>query len=150
MTTAVTPRVTAYICCRDAARAIDFYKQAFGAAELMRLTEPGSGKIGHAEIKIGETVIMLSDEYPDFGAVSPKTLGGSPMKLHLHVGDADAVVRQAALAGATVVRALADQFYGERSGTLEDPFGHSWMVSTTTESLSAAEMQRRYDALMKQ
>ncbi|MGH7894845.1 MAG: VOC family protein [Candidatus Binatia bacterium] len=149
MATNVTPHVTAYICCKEAARALDFYKQAFGATETMRLTEPGTGKIGHAEIKIGDTFVMLADEFPDFGAVSPKTLGGSPVKLHLRVGDSDAVVTQAVAAGAKVIRAVEDQFYGERSGTIEDPFGHQWMVSATKENVSAAEMQKRYDALMK-
>ncbi len=143
------PRVTTYLCCKGAARAIDFYEQAFGATETMRLTEPGSDRIGHAEIKIGDTVLMLADEFPDFGALSPQTLGGSPVKLHLHVGDSDAVVKQAVAAGAKVIRPVADQFYGERSGTIEDPFGHQWMVSTPKENVSTAEMQRRYDAMVR-
>ena len=149
MATPVTPRVTAYLCCKEAAHALAFYTQAFGATEVMCLKEPGTGKIGHAEIKIGETLLMLADEFPDFGAVSPKTLGGSPVKLHLHVGDCDAVVKQAVARGAKVIRPVEDQFYGERSGTIEDPFGHQWMVSTTKENVSPAEMQKRYDALMK-
>jgi len=145
MATKAIPRLTPYLCCRNAARAIEFYAQAFGATETMRLTEPGSERIGHAEIRIGDAVVMLADEFPDFGARSPHAIGGSPVTLHLQVGDVDAVAARAIAAGAKMLRPVQDQFYGERSGTLEDPFGHVWMVSTTTEDVSAAEMQRRYD-----
>jgi PhnB protein len=140
---------TPYLCCKDAARAIDFYTRAFGATETMRLAEPGTGKIGHAEIKIGEALIMLADEYPDHGVLSPATIGGSPVSIHLYVRDVDATVRQAADAGATVQRPPTDQFYGDRSASLQDPFGHRWQLSTHKEDVSSAELQRRYDALYK-
>ena len=138
--------VTPYLCCKDASRAIAFYVQAFGATETMRLSEP-DGKIGHAEVTIAGAPIMLSDEYPDHGVRSPLSIGGTPVKLHLYVDDVDAVVGRAAAAGATVVRAVQDQFYGDRSGEVADPFGHHWMVSTKKEQLSVEEIQRRYDRL---
>lgn len=140
---------TPYLCCREAGKAIDFYKRAFGASEVMRLAEP-SGRIGHAEVKIGDAIIMLSDEYPDFGATSPQALGGTAVTVHLYVPDVDALVRQAAAAGATVNRPPTDEFYGDRAATLTDPFGHRWMFATHTEDVSADEMNRRYDAFMKQ
>ena len=139
---------TPYLCCRDAARAIEFYRRAFGATETMRLAEPG-GRIGHAEIKIGQAVIMLSDEYPDFGAVSPQSIGGTAVAIHLYVADVDALVRQAAAAGATVHRQPEDQFYGDRSATLSDPFGHRWTFATHIEDVSVEEIRRRYAALLK-
>jgi PhnB protein len=138
-----------YLCCQDAARAIDFYKQAFGATEVMRLAEP-SGRIGHAEIKIGEAVIMLADEYPEMGVRSPLSLGGTPVAIHLYVSDVDALAERAVAAGATVLRPVADQFYGDRSGTISDPFGHRWFLATHTEDVSPQEMRQRYDALMQQ
>ena len=141
--------LTPYICCQDAPRAIEFYKAAFGARETMRLAEP-SGKIGHAELDIGGSTLMISDEYPDYGALSPTSIGGTPVKLHLYVEDADAVVARAVEAGAKVVRALEDQFYGDRSGTIQDPFGHVWFVSMKKEDLTADEVQRRYDRMMTQ
>ena len=140
---------TPYLCCRDAGRAIEFYKKAFGATEVMRLAEP-SGRIGHAEVKIGAAVIMLSDEYPDFGAVSPQSLGGSAVTIHLYVEGVDALVSRAAAAGATVQRAPEDQFYGDRSATLVDPFGHRWMLATHIEDVSPDEMRKRYDSFMRQ
>ena len=140
---------TPYLCCRDASRAIEFYQRAFGAAEVMRLAEP-NGRIGHAEIKIGKAVIMLSDEYPDFGANSPQSLGGSPVTIHLYVEDVDALVAQAAGAGATVQRPPTDQFYGDRSASLTDPFGHRWMLATHREDVTSDELQKRYQAMMKQ
>jgi len=140
---------TPYLCCKNAAAAIEFYKQAFGAIELMRLAEP-SGRIGHAEIKIGDAPIMLSDEYPEWGVRSPQSLGGSPVAIHLYVDDVDALAKRAVAAGAKLARPVEDQFYGDRSGSLEDPFGHRWTVSTHKEDVSAGEMQRRYTALMKQ
>ncbi|HUI26779.1 MAG TPA: VOC family protein [Candidatus Kryptonia bacterium] len=140
---------TPYLCCRDAGKAIEFYKRAFGATEVIRLAEPG-GRIGHAEIKIGDAVIMISDEYPDVGATSPQALGGSAVTIHLYVPDVDAQVRRAVAVGATVQRPPEDQFYGDRSGTLTDPYGHRWMLATRIEDVSAEEMQQRYDALMKQ
>ena len=141
--------LTPYICCQDAPRAIEFYKKAFGARETMRLAEP-SGKIGHAEVDIGGSILMISDEYPDYGALSPTSIGGTPVKLHLYVDDADAVFARAVEAGAKVVRALEDQFYGDRSGTIQDPFGHVWLVSMKKEDLTADEVQRRYDRMMTQ
>lgn len=140
--------VFAYLRLRDAARAIDFYSEAFGAVEKFRLTEP-NGRIGHAELALGETTLMLSDEYPEFGIYGPESVGGTSFTLHLHVDDADALIRRAVLAGATVVRAAADQFYGERSGTIRDPFGHEWNIGHEIEQVSPEEMQRRYDAMMK-
>jgi len=142
------PRATPYLCCKDAARAIEFYKKAFGATEAIRLSEPG-GRIGHAEIRIGDAPIMLSDEYPEMDVRSPQSLGGSPVLIHLYVDDVDALASRAVAAGAKLLRPVADQFYGDRSGTLTDPFGHRWMIATRKEDVSAAEMQKRYDALMK-
>ena len=141
--------VTPYLCCRDAARAIEFYKQAFGATEMMRLAEP-SGRIGHADLRIGAAAIMLADEYPEMGVKSPQAFGGSPVAIHLYVADVDAVAKRAVAAGAKLVRPVEDQFYGDRSGTLEDPFGHRWFIATHKEDLSAEEVQKRYDAMMQQ
>jgi len=137
---------TAYLIVKDAARALEFYKQAFGATEIMRLHGPGEN-IGHAEIRIGNSTIMLSDEFPDYGAVSAATLGGSPVKIHLSVDDVDAVAARAVAAGAKVLHPVQDQFYGERSGQFTDPFGYTWMISTQTEQLSAEEIERRFAAL---
>jgi PhnB protein len=136
---------TAYLIVKDAARAIEFYKQAFGATETMRLHGPGE-HIGHAEIRIGNTAIMLSDEFPDYGAISPETLGGSPVKIHLQVDDVDAVAARAVAAGARVVQPVQDQFYGERSGQFSDPFGYTWMIATEKETLTGEEIQQRFDA----
>ncbi len=135
-----------YLRVRDAARALDFYKQAFGAEELFRLTEP-SGRVGHAEIKIGGTTLMLADEYPEMNIVGPQTLGGTSFSIHLHVDNADAWIERAVTAGATVLRPAADAFYGERSGSVRDPFGHEWLVGHQFEDVSTEEMQRRYTAL---
>jgi PhnB protein len=140
---------TPYLCCRDAARAIEFYKQAFGATEFMRLAEP-NGKIGHAEMKIGDAVIMLADEYPDHGAISPQSLGGTAVTIHLYVGDVDALVTRAGAAGAKIERPPTDEFYGDRSATLSDPFGHRWMFASHIEDVSPEELGRRYRAMMKQ
>ena len=140
---------TPYLCCKDAAGAIEFYKKAFGATEVMRLAEP-SGRIGHAEVKIGEAVIMLSDEHAEIGVRSPQSLGGTPVAIHLYVEDVDALARRAVAAGAQLTRPVADQFYGDRTGTLEDPFGHRWFIATHKEDVSSEEMGRRYAAMMKQ
>lgn len=137
---------TAYLVVKGAARAIEFYKQAFGATEVMRMHGPGEN-IGHAEIRIGNTTIMLSDEFPDYGAFSAETLGGSPVKIHLSVDDVDAVAARAVAAGAKVLHPVQDQFYGERSGQFVDPFGYTWMISTQTEQLTAEEVERRFAAL---
>jgi PhnB protein len=143
------PHVTAYLCVADAARAIGFYEKAFGAKESMRLSEP-SGRVGHAQLQIGDDVFMLADEFPDFGVRGPRAYGGSPVRMNLQVADADTVVEQAVAAGAKIVRPVENQFYGERSGTIEDPFGHVWIVSTHKEDVSVGEMQRRWDAMRKQ
>jgi PhnB protein len=141
--------VIPYLVVSDAAAAIEFYKKAFGASETLRLSGPGP-KIGHAEIKIGNSTIMLSDEFVDYGAVSPKTLGGSPAKIHIYVNDVDTVARQAVAAGAKIVRPVQDQFYGDRSGQFADPFGYVWILATQKEKMSGAEMQRRFDAMVNQ
>ena len=138
--------LTPYLTVRNAAAAIDFYVRAFGAEEVMRLAEP-DGRIGHAHLAIGSAAIMLSDEYPDFGALSPLTLGGTPIRLHLTVADADAAVARAVEAGATLLRPVADQFHGNRNGMVADPFGHCWFLSAQIEELGVDEMQRRYEAL---
>jgi len=140
---------TPYLCCKDAARAIEFYKKAFGATEVMRMAEP-SGRIGHAELKIGEAVFMLSDEYAEMGVRSPQSLGGSPISIHLYVEDVDALAARAVAAGATLQRPVTDQFYGDRSGWLVDPFGHRWNISTHKEDVSAEELQRRFEKLTNQ
>lgn len=132
-----------YITVRDAARAIGFYVQVFEARELFRLAEP-QGRIGHAELAIGGSLLMLSDEYPDFGALSPAAVGGSPVTLHLYVRDVDAVLARAEAAGATILRAAKDEFYDDRSGMLQDPFGHRWMLASRREEVTPQEMQRRW------
>lgn len=139
----------AYLTVDGAARAIDFYQRAFGAREKFRLTEPG-GRIGHAELEFGGTTIMLADAFPEYGLRDPKALGGTPVSIHLHVDDADALIQQAVDAGATLERAAADQFYGERSGSVHDPFGHRWLIGHAIEEVSPGEMQRRYEALLEQ
>jgi len=132
-----------YICVANADAAIDFYREAFGAKELWRIVE--GEKIGHAEIQIGDTSLMLSDEYPDYGTVSPRTIGGSSVRLHLDVEDVDAFAERAIKAGATLVRPIADQFYGDRSGHLADPFGYTWVVSTHIKDVPVEEMQKELD-----
>ena len=133
-----------YICVAGASAAIDFYREAFGAKELSRLVEP-DGKVGHAEIQIGNTVLMISDEYPDYGALSPKTIGGSPVRIHLEVTDVDAFAERAIKAGATLVRPIEDQFYGDRSGQIRDPFGYTWIVSTHQKDVPIEDMQKEFD-----
>jgi PhnB protein len=141
--------VTPYLVVKGASRAIDFYKQAFGATELMRMEGPG-GSIGHAEIKIGNSPVMLADEHPDMGFRSPQTLGGAGVSLMVYVDDVDEVFPRAVSAGAKELRAVQNQFYGDRSGTLEDPFGHVWTVSTHVEDVPSDEMLRRSRELVKQ
>jgi PhnB protein len=141
--------VTPYLAVHDAAAALEFYKQAFGARERMRMPAPGS-KVGHAEIEIGGSCIMLADEYPDIGFRSPKAIGGTPVNLHLYVEDVDAVVAQAVAAGAEERRPVNDQFYGDRTGTVEDPFGHIWHVATHKEDISPDELKRRANQAMQQ
>ncbi len=134
--------VTPYLIIKGATEAIDFYKKAFGATELFRMPAP-EGKIGHAEIKIGDSPIMLADESPEMGYKSPQSLGGSPISIMIYVADVDTVFKQAIAAGGKEQRPVKDQFYGDRSGTLEDPFGHVWHVATHKEDVSPEEMERR-------
>lgn len=135
--------VTPYLAIKGAAAAIEFYKQAFGAQERCRLPSPDGKGIGHAEILIGDSIVMLSDEFPEYGKLSPQTIKGSPVTLTLYVEDVDAVYQQAVAAGATAVQPVADKFYGDRSGCLKDPFGYDWMVMTHKEDVSSEEMDRR-------
>lgn len=135
-----------YLRVTDAARAIAFYAEAFGATEKFRLTEP-SGRIGHVELFFGTTTVMLSEEYPELGILAPRREGGTGSGIHLHVDDCDAFLARAVAAGAVVLRPPQDHFYGERSGALRDPFGHEWLVGHEIEKVTPAEMQRRYTAL---
>jgi PhnB protein len=141
--------VTPYLIVKGADRAIEFYKKAFGASERMRMEGP-NGTVGHAEIEIEGSAVMLADEFPEMGYRSPRSLGGAGVSLHLYVKDVDGRFNQALAAGAKSLRAVQDQFYGDRSGTLEDPFGHIWTISTHKEDLSPEELQRRAAAAMKQ
>ena len=138
-----------YFIVNDAASAIEFYKAAFGATEFVRLADP-SGKVMHAEIRIGNTPLMLADEFPDMGYRSPPSLGGSPVSVLLYVEDVDALFNQAVAAGAKETKAVADQFDGDRRGTLTDPFGHIWLLATKKENVSPEEMRKRFEEMMKQ
>jgi PhnB protein len=140
---------TPYLCVNEASAAIEFYKRAFGAMEVYRLTET-SGKIGHAEIRIGRAVIMLADEYPELGHRGPLSLGGTPVKIHLYVEDADAVVSKAYDAGAKILQPVKDEFYGDRGGKLEDPFGHVWVIATRKEDVATDEIQKRFASFFEQ
>ena len=140
--------VTPYLIIGGAAKAIEFYKQAFGASELMRLDH--GDKIGHAEIKIGDSHIMLADEYPDMGNRGPLALGGTPVGIALYVPNADEVFKRAVDAGAKVERPLQDQFYGDRSGTIIDPFGHKWTIATHIEDVPPEEIDKRMAAWAKE
>jgi PhnB protein len=128
---------------RNANDAIEFYKQAFGAKEIFRLHEPG-GRIGHAELKFGTVTIMISDEYPEYGIQGPEAFGGTGSSVHLHVEDVDAMTKQAEAAGAKVIMQPKDQFYGERSSKVIDPFGHEWLLGSHIEDVTPQEMQRRF------
>jgi PhnB protein len=139
---------TPYLIVNGAASAIEFYKKAFKATEVMRFAQP-DGKVGHAEILIGDSRIMLADEYPEMGHRGPQSFGGSPVSIHLYVEDVDALASQAVSAGAKVKQPVKDQFYGDRSGTFEDPFGHVWHISTRKEDLSLEEMQKRAAAMVQ-
>lgn len=136
------PRVTPYLIVDGAADAIDFYKSALGATERMRMEGP-EGKVGHAELEIGNSVIMLADEHPEMDAHGPKSVGGTPVSLHVYVEDADSVFERATEAGAKSLRAVEDKFYGDRSGSFEDPFGHQWHVATHVEDVPPDEMSKR-------
>lgn len=134
--------VTPYLIFDDAARAIEFYKKALGAVELLRMSAPG-GRIGHAEIKIGDSPIMLADESPEMGARSARTIGGSPISLMVYVEDVDARVAQAVAAGAKLTRPVANQFYGDRTGGIDDPFGYHWYLATHIEDVPPDELAKR-------
>lgn len=137
-----------YLRVRNAAKAIDFYKEVFGVTEKLRLVEP-SGRVGHCELEFGGATLMISEEYPEMGILGPESVGGTSVGIHLHVDDADATMRRAVEAGAKVTRPAQDHFYGERSGAVRDPFGHEWLIGHDIEDVSPEEMQRRYDEVMK-
>ncbi|WOB44643.1 VOC family protein [Thermoleptolyngbya oregonensis NK1-22] len=141
------PAVTPYLIVHDAAGAIAFYEQAFGATELMRLADP-SGKLAHAEIKIGNSPIMLSDEFPEMDYRSAQAIGGTPVSLMVYVEDVDSLFNRAIAAGATEIRPVENQFYGDRAGTLADPFGHVWTLATHVEDVSMEEVNARFSAMV--
>jgi PhnB protein len=136
------PQVIPYLAVDDANAAIEFYSTVLGARERMRMDAPG-GKVGHAELEIGDSLVMLADEFPDMGAVSPKTVGGTPVTIMVYVDDVDAAWDRALQAGAKPLRQLENQFYGDRTGQFEDPFGHRWSIATHIEDVPPDEMQRR-------
>jgi len=154
MTTKVKPipdgyhSITPHLVIKGAAAAIDFYKQAFGATELMRLLQP-DGRMGHAEMKMGDSRIMLADEFPEMNIVSPTTLGNSSVSLLLYVDDVDGTVERAVALGAKMKRPVENHFYGDRSGAIEDPFGHQWTIAVHQEDVSPEEMERRMAAMAK-
>ena len=139
---------TPYLIVQGAAQAIEFYKRAFGASELLRMPDP-QGRVAHAEIKIGDSVIMLADEHPAVGHRGPRSLGGSSVSILLYVADVDQVFERSVKAGAKAQRPVADQFYGDRAGTLEDPFGHVWTIATHIEDVPPEELERRAAAAMR-
>jgi len=141
--------VAPYLAIKNAVGALEFYKKAFGATETYKLIVP-DGRLGHAELRLGDSLIMLSDEFPEFGGKAPEALGGSPVSIHLYVEDVDAFVKRAVAAGAREVKPVADQFYGDRAGQLEDPYGHLWWVATHKEDVAPEEMQKRVRALFAQ
>ena len=136
------PTVCPYLHVEGAAAAIEFYQRIFGATERLRLDDP-DGMVGHAELAIGNSVVMLADEFPEMGIKGPKAFGGTPVSLSVYTEDVDATVEKAARAGATVIRPVADQFYGERVGQIEDPFGHRWSIMTHIEDVEPEELARR-------
>lgn len=140
--------ITPYLICKGASEAIDFYKKAFGATEDMRMPKP-DGAIGHAELSIGDSKIMLADEYPEMGYRSPQSLGGAGVSIMLYIEKVDEVFKRAIAAGAKELQAVTNQFYGDRSGTLQDPFGHVWTVATHVEDVPPEEMGRRAEEYMK-
>lgn len=133
-----------YLIVKGAAQAIAFYVRAFDAKERFRLVDP-SGQLGHAELEVAGASLMLADEYPDFGALAPVTIGGTPVSIHLYVSDVDAIVARATAEGATLLQGARDEFFGDRTAMLADPFGHKWHLATRRENVSPAEMQRRMD-----
>lgn len=140
--------VTPYLACADAAQAIAFYKKAFGAKELLRVPGPG-GKIGHAELRIGDSRVMLADEYREMDFLGPLSRGGSAVHLHIYMPNADKVVERAVEAGAKVVQPLEDKFYGDRTGSVQDPFGHVWHIATHVEDVPPRELRKRAEKMMK-
>ena len=136
------PQITPYLCVDGASAAIEFYREVFGATERMRMDDP-DGRIGHAELQLGDSVLMLADEYPDLGIRGPKTIGGTPVTLSVYVEDVDSVVDRAVKAGAKMLRPVEEKFYGDRAGQFEDPFGHRWSVATHVEDMSPEEMAKR-------
>ena len=139
---------TPYLIIKDAARALEFYQKAFGATEVMRIPAP-EGKVGHAEIKIGTAIIMLADEFPDMNCKSPQSFGGTPVSIMVYVKDVDRFVNRAVAAGATVLTPVENKFYGDRAGSLEDPFGHQWHFATHVEDVPPDELAKRAEAFMK-
>lgn len=139
--------VTPYLCVKDAAFALEFYKKAFGAKEVLRLNTP-DGKIGHAEFIIGDSHLMIGDEAPQMGAMSAESMGGCPIKLNIIVKNVDKFFDNAVASGATVVRPVANQFYGMRSGMVSDPFGYSWFIASQIEALTAKQMKKRWERMM--
>jgi PhnB protein len=139
---------TPYLVIKGAAAAIDFYKTVFGATEIMRMPGPG-GMVMHAELKFGDSIIMMADEFPDMGFRGPKSIGGSPVGICVYVADVDSRVALALKHGATEKRTVQNQFYGDRSGTIVDPFGHIWTIATHVEDVAPEEMNRRFEAEMK-
>jgi PhnB protein len=152
MTTKVNPipegshTITPHLCVKGAAQAIEFYKKAFNAEELCRVPSPDGNMLIHSAVKIGDSVLFLYDEVPQMGALGPKSIGGTPVRIHLYVEDVDALYNQAVKAGAEVGMPLTDQPWGDRYGTLTDPFGHSWGLATHVEDVSFEEMNRRFEA----
>lgn len=142
------PQVIPYLSIAGAEKAITFYSDVLGFKEIVRMGGP-DGKIGHAELKLGDSILMLSDEFPDMGNKSPKTIGGSPVTISVYVEDVDDIFKRAIAAGGTEVNPVSDQFYGDRTGAFEDPFGHRWHVATHIEDVSPEEMEKRMAAMMQ-
>jgi len=140
--------VTAYLSVQNAAQALDYYKRAFGAKELVRMPMP-DGKVGHAEIQVGDSHVMLADEMPNMGFLSPQSRGGTTVQLHLYVRDVDTTIEQAVAAGGKLTRPIEDKFYGDRAGTIEDPYGHVWYIATHKEDVPPKEMKRRMDEMAR-
>lgn len=141
--------LTPYLIVKDAAQALEFYKKALGAKEVLRMSDPNGG-IMHAEFQVGDSKVMMAGEYPEMGALSPQTIGGSPVSLCLYVENVDEMFQQALAAGATQRRPVQNQFYGDRSGTLEDPFGHTWTIATHIEDLTQEQVEQRFAEMNQQ
>lgn len=141
--------VTPYLACGEAARAIDFYKKAFGAKEILRVPAPG-GKIGHAEVQLGDSRVMLTDEYRDMDFLSPLSRGGTTVHMHVYMPNVDKVIDRAVAAGATLIQPAQDKFYGDRTGSVKDPFGHVWHIATHVEDVPMKELKKRGEKAMKE